>query len=92
MFFASNYWLYNMHTIETSIIISIVMFFVFSFLSWTFKKELNISKEINTCLATEISNYKNETSDYIPQNVKNITNVILDNEMLNKLNETKSIE
>ena len=53
-----------MHSLETGVILSVAAFFFFSFLTFTFLRETNISKEI-------LEKYENERNMYIADNKKN---------------------
>ena len=54
-----------MHSLETGIVISIASFFFFSFLTFTFLREGNISKEIQNKCSVEKSYYeKGEKMNY----------------------------
>ena len=68
-----------MHSIETGIIVAIAMFFFMSFLSFTFLRETNISKEILSKHKTECEEYvKDNKKKYKPELVNNILNIIND--------------
>lgn len=68
-----------MHSLETGIIVSIAAFFFFSFLTFTFLREGNISKEIMRKLEQEQKSYQvglNKT--YNPERSFNILNIIME--------------
>ena len=72
-----------MHSLETGIIVSIAGFFFFSFLSFVFLRETNISKELLRKYETEKSNYEmNKEKDYHPEIISNIINVFLEEEKI----------
>lgn len=66
-----------MHSLETGIIVSIAAFFFFSFLSFTFMRETNISKEISKKYENERKSYEmNGEKDYNPELINNIISII----------------
>ena len=68
-----------MHSLETGIIVSIAAFFFFSFLTFTFLREGNISKDINVKFDNERKNYLvGENKDYNPERSLNIVNIIME--------------
>ena len=79
MFLAGYIGVHHMHSLETGIVISIAMFFFLSFLTFTFLREGNISKEINDKLVLEKSAYEmNGEKVYNPERSFNIMNIILE--------------
>ena len=71
-----------MHSLETGIIVSIAAFFFFSFLTFTFLREGNISKEIQIKLDEEKKSYQMESEKtYNPERSLNIINIILEGEL-----------
>ena len=70
-----------MHSLETGIVVSIAAFFFFSFLSFTFLRERNISNEIVVKLEEEKSYYLvGRDKGYNPELFNNILNIILEGE------------
>lgn len=68
-----------MHSLETGIILAIAAFFFFNFFSFTFKREVNISKEISKKCEEEINAYKKGgKSEYSPDVINNIVDVIIE--------------
>ena len=66
-----------MHSLETGIIVSIAAFFFFSFLSFTFLRESNISKEISAKYELEKKSYVvGGERDYNPEILNNIINIV----------------
>ena len=66
-----------MHSLETGIIVSIAAFFFFSFLTFTFSRETNISREISTKIEMEKNSYKeNGKRDFNPEFINNIISII----------------
>lgn len=72
-----NYWVYSMHSLETGVIVSIAAFFFFWFLSFTFLREVNISKDIGIKTKNEVNEYSIEgEKKYVPELINNIANII----------------
>lgn len=70
-----------MHSLETGIIVSIAAFFFFSFLTFTFLREGNISKEILNKLDKEKKSYQvGDIKEYNPERSLNILNIIVEGE------------
>lgn len=70
-----------MHSLETGIIVSIASFFFFSFLTFTFLREGNISKEILEKLESEKKCYQvGENKKYNPEMILNVLNIIVEGE------------
>lgn len=68
-----------MHSLETGIIVSIAAFFFFSFLTFTFLREGNISKEIINKLEQEKRSYQvGIDKTYNPERSFNILNIIME--------------
>ena len=66
-----------MHSLETGIIVSIASFFFFSFLTFTFLREGNISKDIAVKIEQEKKNYQlGDDKEYNPERSFNIVNII----------------
>ena len=66
-----------MHSLETGIIVSIAAFFFFSFLTFAFLRETNISREISTKIEMEKNSYKeNGKKNYNPEFINNIISII----------------
>ncbi len=66
-----------MHSLETGVIISIAAFFFFSFLTFTFLRERNITSEIAGKVIKEKSHYEmNKKKDYNPEFINNIVDII----------------
>lgn len=72
-----------MHSLETGIVVSIAAFFFFSFLTFTFLREGNISKEILDKCSVEKSYYeKGEKMNYSPEVIMNIVDIFLEEDKL----------
>ena len=72
-----------MHSLETGIVVSIAAFFFFSFLTFTFLREGNISKEILDKCSVEKSYYKKgEKMNYNPEVITNIVDIFLEEDKL----------
>ena len=70
-----------MHSLETGIIVSIAAFFFFSFLTFTFLREGNISKEIQEKMEHERKSYQIDgVKKYNPERSFNILNIIVEGE------------
>lgn len=70
-----------MYSLETGIIVSIAAFFFFSFLSFTFLRETNISNEIKEKVREEKIEYeKGEEKKYNPESLNNVLNIIVEEE------------
>ena len=70
-----------MHSLETGIIVSIAAFFFFSFMTFTFSREGNISKEIAYKIESEKKNYQiGNDKEYNPERSLNILNIIVEGE------------
>lgn len=81
MLLASNYWVHNMHSLETGVVVSIAAFFFFSFLTFTFLRESNISKEILINASDEKSHYEiGGEKNYSPEVISNIVNIFVEEE------------
>lgn len=68
-----------MHSLETGVVVSIAAFFFFSFLTFSFLRESNISREILVKYEEEKSAYeqgKNKT--YLPEIINDILNVFVE--------------
>ena len=72
-----------MHSLETGIVISIAAFFFFSFLTFTFLREGNISKEIQNKCSVEKSYYeKGKKMNYSPEVITDIVDIFLEEDKL----------
>lgn len=77
-----------MHSIETSVIMIIVIYFYFALISHVFKWEAQISKTINGKFnKTRVAYMEKGDKDYFPENVTRI--ITSANEFLNKKEENK---
>ena len=66
-----------MHSLETGIILGIAAFFFFSFLSFTFLRETNISREIQNKYNIEKNMYEiSGERDYKPEMINNIASIV----------------
>ena len=66
-----------MHSLEAGIIVSISAFFFFSFLTFTFRREQNISKELIEKAKNEAALYSIENKKfYEPEKIKNILSIV----------------
>lgn len=72
-----------MHSLETGIVVSIAAFFFFSFLTFTFLREGNISKEILDKCSVEKSFYENgEKMNYSPEVITNVVDIFVEEDKL----------
>ena len=79
-----------MHSLETGIIVSIAAFFFFSFLTFTFLRETNISKEILIKSETEKASYTiNGERFYKPELINNIASIIKEESESYERNESE---
>ena len=68
-----------MHSLETGIIVSIAAFFFFSFLSFTFIRENEISSELaNKAKEEKIEYTVGESKKFNPELIKNIVSIIVE--------------
>lgn len=82
-----------MHSLETGIIVSIAAFFFFSFLTFTFLRETNISKEIALKYESEKANYTiDKRKDYNPEYINNIISIIKEEGVMNEGAEESNSE
>lgn len=66
-----------MHSLETGVILSVAAFFFFSFLTFVFLRETNISKEILEKYEKERNMYiADNKKNYNPEYIKNILDII----------------
>lgn len=66
-----------MHSLETGIILAITMFFFYSLLLFTFRREVNISNEISEKTKIEESKYsEGGERTYVPEMINNAILVI----------------
>ena len=66
-----------MHSLETGIILAITMFFFYSLLLFTFRREVNISNEISEKTKIEESKYsEGGERTYVPEMINNAIVVI----------------
>ena len=79
-----------MHSLETGVIVSIAAFFFFSFLTFTFLRETNISREISTKIEIEKNAYKeNGEKNYNPEFINNIISIIKEEDEMYEGNESE---
>ena len=79
-----------MHSLETGIVVSIAAFFFFSFLTFAFLRETNISKEISIKTETEKAAYKVDgKKNYNPELINNIVSIIKEEGILNESDESE---
>ena len=72
-----------MHSLETGIVVSIAAFFFFSFLTFTFLREGNISKDIVDKCRIEKNYYKKgEKMNYCPEVIINIVDILFEEDKL----------
>lgn len=72
-----------MHSLETGIVVSIAAFFFFSFLTFTFLREGNISKEILVKYEEEKSYYQiGGNNNYNPELVNDVVNIFVEEERI----------
>ncbi len=72
-----------MHSLETGIVISIAAFFFFSFLTFTFLREGNISKDIKDKCSIEKSYYeKGKKMNYCPEVMIDIVDIFFEEDKL----------
>lgn len=72
-----------MHSLETGVVVSIAAFFFFSFLTFTFLREGNISKEILEKCSVEKSYYeKGKEMNYSPEVITDIVDIFLEEDKL----------
>ena len=70
-----------MHSLETGVVVSIAAFFFFSFLTLSFLRESNISKEILVNVSNEKSHYEvGGEKDYCPEVISDIVNIFVEEE------------
>ena len=68
-----------MHSLETGIVVSIAAFFFFSFLTFTFLRESNISKEVSEKFNKEKSAYEiGKDKSYEPEKINNVVDIIIE--------------
>ena len=66
-----------MYSLETGIVLSVATLFFYSFLTFTFLRETNISREILNKYESERTNYEMENdNDYNPEVLKNICDIV----------------
>lgn len=72
-----------MYSLETGIVLTIAVLFFYSFLTFTFLRETNISKEVMNKYESEKSNYEIENdNDYNPEIIKNICDIVGEEKLL----------
>ena len=70
-----------MHSLETGVVVSIAAFFFFSFLTLSFLRESNISKEILVNVSNEKSHYEvGGDKDYCTEVISDIVNIFVEEE------------
>lgn len=70
-----------MHSLETGVVVSIAAFFFFSFLTFTFLREGNISREILFKYEEEKSHYENgKKKNYYPEVIYDVVNIFVEEE------------
>lgn len=68
-----------MHSLETGVVVSIAAFFFFSFLTFTFLRESNISKEVSDKYVKEKAGYEiGNTKSYEPEILNDVVNIIIE--------------
>lgn len=77
-----------MYSLESGIVLSVAVLFFYSFLTFTFLRETNISKEILNKYESEKSNYEIENdNDYNPEVLKNICDIVGEEKLLDGGND-----
>lgn len=72
-----------MHSLETGIVVSIAAFFFFSFLTFTFLREGNISREVIDKYNVEKSYYeKGKKMNYCPEVIVNVVDIFVEEDKL----------
>ncbi len=72
-----------MHSLETGIVVSIAAFFFFSFLTFTFLREGNISREILIKCEEEKNYYQiGKEKNYNPELISAVINIFVEEEKL----------
>ena len=83
MLFAGNSRLYSMHSLETGVVVSLAAFFFFSFLTFTFLREGNISKEILIKYEEEKKYYQiGEKKNYNSELINDVVNIFVEEEKI----------
>ena len=73
-----------MYSLETGVIVSIAAFFFFSFLTFTFLRERNITNEIAEKASVEKSHYEiDKKKDYYPEFINNIVDIVTEGDKIN---------
>lgn len=77
-----------MYSLETGIVLSVATLFFYSFLTFTFLRETNISKEVLNKYESERTNYEMENdNDYNPEVLKNICDIVGEEKLLDGGND-----
>ena len=77
-----------MYSLETGIVLSVATLFFYSFLTFTFLRETNISREILNKYESERTNYEMENdNDYNPEVLKNICDIVGEEKLLDGGND-----
>lgn len=72
-----------MHSLETGIVVSVATFFFFTFLTFTFLRESNISKEILVKYEEEKEHYQiGKKKNYNPELINDVVNIFVEEERL----------
>ena len=68
-----------MHSLETGVVVSIAAFFFFSFLTFTFLRESNISKEVSEKYVKEKAEYEiGNKKSYEPELLNDVVNIVIE--------------
>lgn len=77
-----------MYSLETGIVLSVATLFFYSFLTFTFLRETNISREVLNKYESERINYEMENdNDYNPEVLKNICDIVGEEKLLDGGND-----
>lgn len=77
-----------MYSLETGIVLSVATLFFYSFLTFTFLRETNISREVLNKYESERTNYEMENdNDYNPEVLKNICDIVGEEKLLDGGND-----
>lgn len=77
-----------MYSLETGIVLSVAALFFYSFLTFTFLRETNISREVLNKYESEKINYEiGNDNDYNPEIIKNICDIVGEEKLLDGGND-----
>ena len=77
-----------MYSLETGIVLSVATLFFYSFLTFTFLRETNISREVLNKYESERTNYEMENdNDYNPEVLKNICDIVGEEKLIDGGND-----